>query len=243
MSIQPITTTITNVADRRWLAGPHGTDMNQSASLDLSRFTENTHWVAGSGTGQPYNILKSGIPLGRVTESGLYAPYAGPSNEVQTVTVTGAPTGGTFTLTWSGQTTTAIAYNATAATVRTALEGLSNIAAGDVTVTGNAGGPYTVTFVGHLGATDVAAMTATATLTGGTTPGVTIATATAGGTAAATDGTQVLAGFLEAEVPFVPGATKATGALRVHGLVDIAHLPVPFIPPAAANSTALIRYI
>lgn len=97
-------------------------------------------------------------------------------NEIQDVTISGSPTGGTFTLTYSGQTTAAIAYNATAATVQTELEALSNIGVGDVAVTGAAGGPWTVTFQGALGATDVAQMTATSSLTGGTTPGVTVAT-------------------------------------------------------------------
>ncbi|MDX2863304.1 hypothetical protein PV338_45035, partial [Streptomyces scabiei] len=36
------------------------------------------------------------------------------SNEVQSVAITGDPTGGTYTLTYSGQTTAGIAYNATA---------------------------------------------------------------------------------------------------------------------------------
>jgi hypothetical protein len=60
-------------------------------------------------------------------------------NEAQTVTITGTPTGGTFTLTYSGQTTAAIAYNANAAAVQSALEALSNLAPGDVTVTGGPG--------------------------------------------------------------------------------------------------------
>jgi hypothetical protein len=38
-------------------------------------------------------------------------------NEVQTVTITGTPTGGTFTLTSTGATTAAIAYNAAASAV------------------------------------------------------------------------------------------------------------------------------
>jgi hypothetical protein len=46
---------------------------------------------------------------------------------------------GTFRLGYAGQLTSAIAYNATAATVRTALEALSTIGAGNVTVTGNPG--------------------------------------------------------------------------------------------------------
>lgn len=86
-------------------------------------------------------------------------------DEIQTVTIGGNPTGGTFTLTFEGQTTAGIAYNAAAAAVLSALEALSNLAPGDVTVTGDAGGPYTVTF--SLGR-DVDAMTASgAGLTGG----------------------------------------------------------------------------
>ena len=48
------------------------------------------------------------------------------ANEVQLITLANH-TGGTFTLTWNGQTTAAIAYNATAATVAAALKALSNI--------------------------------------------------------------------------------------------------------------------
>lgn len=105
----------------------------------------------------------------------------GDTNETQSVTITGVPTGGTFTLTYSGQTTAAIPYNANAAVVQGALNDLSNIRVGDVTVTGADGGPYTVLFTGSFRGTDVAAMTASgASLTGGTSPGVTIATVQAG---------------------------------------------------------------
>lgn len=107
----------------------------------------------------------------------------GKTNERQTVTVTGAPTGGTFTLSYGGQTTAAIAYNATSTTVQAALAGLSTIGTGNVSVSGSAGGPYSVSFTGTLSGTDVAAMTASGTgLTGGTAPGVTVATATTGST-------------------------------------------------------------
>jgi len=101
--------------------------------------------------------------------------------EVQRATITGVPTGGTFTLTYAGQTTTAIAYNATAAVVQTALEALSNIAPGDVVVTGGPGPatPYTFTFGGALKG-DVVAMTATGSFTGGTTPAIAITTITPG---------------------------------------------------------------
>src|SRR5262249_33917430 len=49
------------------------------------------------------------------------------TDENQTVRVNGAPTGGTFTLTFSGQTTAPIAFNATAAQIASALAALSTI--------------------------------------------------------------------------------------------------------------------
>jgi hypothetical protein len=238
VDIQPYTSTETLAVGRPWLMSTLGIEANQTVTLDLTKFSETLHWTEASKY-QPERKLKSGIPLGKLAASGLYAPYAAVTNEVQTVTITGGPTGGTFTLTWSGQTTAAIAYNATAAAVQAALEALSNIAPGDVVVTGNAGGPYTLTWGGTQLGEDVAAPTATGSFTGGTTPGVTIATTTAGGAATASDGSQVLAGFLFTEVSFYPGSTKAGAPLMVHGQIDPSKLPVAFDPtdvPAGSNT-------
>lgn len=106
---------------------------------------------------------------------------SGAANEIQTITVTGTPTGGTYTLTYGAQTTTGIAFNATAAAIRTALEGLSNIAPGDVSVSGSSPGPYTVTFTGSLAGTNVGSITTDASgLTGGTAPAVVIGQGTQG---------------------------------------------------------------
>lgn len=101
-------------------------------------------------------------------------------NEQQTVTIGGTPTGGTFALTFDGQTTSALAYNASAATVEAALEALSTIGVGNVRVTGAAGGPYTVEFMGVLGKQNNAALTVDITLLTGGTPTGTIATAQGG---------------------------------------------------------------
>lgn len=106
--------------------------------------------------------------------TGRGAPVA-PTAEVQTVTITGGPTGGTFTLTYQAQTTGTIAFNAIGSTVQTALNALSNL--DGVTVSGGAGGPYLVTFPVSMG--NPAQMTASgAGLTGGTTPSVGVATTT-----------------------------------------------------------------
>lgn len=102
-------------------------------------------------------------------------------NAVQTVTIGGGPTGGTITLSYGGQTTAPIAYNATAATVQAALAALTSInGLANVGVTGSPGGPYTVTFLGTLGIQPITTMTGSAAgLTGGT-PTLTIASATTG---------------------------------------------------------------
>lgn len=66
---------------------------------------------------------------------------------VNTYTVsTNASSGGTFTLTLGGKTTSTIAYNATASTVKSAIVALDDgYTTDNVTVTGSTGGPYTVT--------------------------------------------------------------------------------------------------
>lgn len=76
-------------------------------------------------------------------------------NEVKLITFINSPTGGTFKLSFDGQTTSNIAYNATASIIQAALEALSSIGVGNVGVTGNIGGPFTVTFIGDLRGTNV----------------------------------------------------------------------------------------
>lgn len=61
-----------------------------------------------------------------------------------TVTVPAGTTAGTFPLRVDNQTVVGIAYNAANAAVKAALEALSTVGVGNATVTGSAGGPYTV---------------------------------------------------------------------------------------------------
>ncbi len=98
-------------------------------------------------------------------------------NEKQTVSIDPTTTGGTFTLTYDGQTTAGINHNASAGDVEDALELLSNIGAGQVAVTGGPGPDtaWIVSFTGTLGLTDVVLMTGDgALLTGGSSTDVTI---------------------------------------------------------------------
>jgi hypothetical protein len=136
-------------------------------------------------------VISGGVVM-PASASGHPATVAGaPSNgadEVQTIAIGGTPEGGTFTLTFDGHTTAAITWSATNGTLvsnaNTALEALPNIGTDGVTVgttTMTSGvGTLSVTFDGsNVCKRNVAAMTATSSLTG-TTPTITIATATVG---------------------------------------------------------------
>lgn len=129
-----------------------------------------------------YMTGPSGAYVLAVKMGGEYRPIVidcAQRNEIQQIVISGTPTGGTFTITYDGQTTGTIAYNASAATVQSALEALSNIAVGDVVCTGGAfpGTAVLVEFAAALANMDVAQMTVgTNSLTGGTSPTVTIST-------------------------------------------------------------------
>jgi hypothetical protein len=148
--------------------------------------------IATEGLRRVGNILYTATDAVVVADAGYPgtgAPVAGTS-EVQTVTITGAPTGGTFTLTFSAQTTGTIPFDAVGATVQTSLNALPNL--DGVVVTGVAGGPYTVTFPADMG--NVAQMTGNgAGLTGGVAPAVGVVTATPGVAPSTEPGTWIYA--------------------------------------------------
>jgi len=93
------------------------------------------------------------------------------ADNYQTLSISGTPTGGTFTLSYKGQTTAAIAYNAAAAAVQSALAALSTIGTGNVSCSGGAlpGTPVVIAFTGTL-ANDTTLLTHTDSFTGGTSP-------------------------------------------------------------------------
>ncbi|MHC4763293.1 MAG: flagellar hook-basal body complex protein, partial [Planctomycetota bacterium] len=99
-------------------------------------------------------------------------------NEKQTVTITGTPTGGTFTLDLGTGTPASVAWDANAAAVKAALVTLDGITTNDVDVTGGAlpGTPVVIEFIGALDGTDIDMLTIdTSGLTGGTSPSGSVA--------------------------------------------------------------------
>lgn len=121
------------------------------------------------GTGADPFPKAASVAAGVVKDAG--------KDEVQKVTIVGT---GNFKLTFGGKTTANIAHDATAATVRGALEALESIGKGNVSVTGSAGGPYSVTFEGKFADKNVAQMTGDATGLEGEGKAVTVETTQAG---------------------------------------------------------------
>lgn len=127
----------------------------------------------------------------RTVRSNAGAPGAGTS-EVQTLTIGGTPTGGTFKLAYKGQITAAIAWSATDATlianIDAALGALSTIG-GASNVTTAAGtvssgiGTITITFAGALAKLAVPLITVDTNSLTGSSPTLAIAETTPGVTA------------------------------------------------------------
>jgi hypothetical protein len=84
------------------------------------------------------------------------------TNEIQHISITGAPTSGQFIIEFSLAFTTPILYNASATAIQSGLQALSTIGAGNVIVTQNPPGEaeFDVEFVGALAGFHLGTMTA-----------------------------------------------------------------------------------
>ncbi|TWU41720.1 tandem-95 repeat protein [Novipirellula artificiosorum] len=164
------------------------------------------------------------------------------TNEQQQVEITGAPTGGNFTLEVNDPnnglvgTTPLIAFDADAATVQAALE--SGIAAlvGNVFVTGagTLADPFTIEFTGPFAGKNLGPVNFTNSLTGGTSPNVAITTFT--------DGQASLTNNERQQIQFVGTPTAGTFTLSLsdvpNGLIGTT-AGIAFNANAAAVQTAL----
>lgn len=185
--------------------------------------------------------IPAGTPLGLVTAEGVFGAYSGGANrtdEVQTL-IEGGSGLTSFTITFDGQTTGSIDDDATPAQVQAALEALSNIAPGDVVVTGTTAPiNMAVRFAGNLADANVAQMTTTPT---GGTGSVAVATTTAGGAEGSNDGRQVFAGVLFDTIPTRGKTSGNVGASRiVLGAIYEAKLPTPIDSAAKADMPSIV---
>lgn len=99
------------------------------------------------GDGRVFNLFF-------VDGAGNYATWSGDGSYIPNLAIgdCGFPTGGTFTLKFGANTTAPIAYNATMAQIKAALELLASVGSGNVAVAGSPGQYFTVTFQGALAA-------------------------------------------------------------------------------------------
>lgn len=91
-------------------------------------------------------MLQPGTVMAKITsgpDTGKVGPFqAAGTADVWTVTPGGTWSGGTFTITVNGQTTTAIPFGAAIATIQAAVQALSSVGSGNMTV---GGGPQSTT--------------------------------------------------------------------------------------------------
>ena len=160
-----------------------------------------------SGLGQPeYNGLQSIVATTTGTAQTLWSQ--------RTVTTTGAT--GAFTLTYGGVTTAVLAAGATAAQVETALGALSTVGSANVAVSGAAGGPYTVLFMGTFtNANNATVGTLSTSASGGLTSAVTTPAVGCGTAALVTRDTISFTGAIATDSFKVTVAGKTTPALVV----------------------------
>jgi hypothetical protein len=208
--------------DRSWLLAMKGMDTCRSVTLDVSAFSA-AHIANGA--------IPSGTVLTKLanTKYGPYVPAdtAGVTTDdvTEVSTITRTATGGVFKVLVDGLTTADISAAAavTAAAIQAAIRAISPAYA-SVTVTGSAGGPFTVTWVGLAGPLSVDVDDTEAT--GGT---VTIAEATAG--AAGTSGTAAGLLFNTTRVGRLGSGTDLSTAADVgvpmmwEGIIDRSKLP------------------
>lgn len=154
------------------------------------------------------------------------------ANDVQTIT---APGSGTFTATITlngySQTSAAIAYDAAAATVQTALRALTLLGT-NVAVTGSAGGPWTVTFSVQLAGVPIPLMTVSAGSIAHTTTGRSI------GTYVAYDGTKLTPSTAPTVAGNGSGSSFAAGTYAVSYTYVTAHGESTPSPATMVTATA-----
>jgi hypothetical protein len=102
---------------------------------------------------------------GGVFEGGLVYRNTVKVNYASVQTITISATGGTFTVSYKGQTTAGQAFNVSASNLQTALQGLSTIGSGNATVS-LSGSTYTITLADALGVHELFTTNA-GSLTGG----------------------------------------------------------------------------
>lgn len=191
-------------------ANPLVSSVSEGAML---RFFPTANGVRKFGAAAAVTVLAAGTPVAYDKVNDYWRPWGAAVSEVKTITIDA--TGGTFTVTVDGETTAAIAFNATAAALQTALELLSNVQAGDIVCTGGPGATaaYTLTFAGqYAGKTAPTVTTGAGSLTGGAGTAVVAQT-----TAAVEDERNIIRGFVWPEAVTLDDTDEVQGVVMLKG--------------------------
>ncbi len=178
--------------------------------------------VSWSGDYEFYARMRSITTLLKAALGNAVVGPAG-TQEVNTLTTTGTVSGGTFTITYNAQTTAGIPWNATAAQVQDALEALSNVAPGDVIVTGGPypATPFVITFGGTLnGLPTGAPVTVTTAGLTGSTPGITVTRTTTGASVTGNGYLHTLWPSDASQLPFLGIEERIGAGLEVFNYTD-----------------------
>lgn len=182
---KPVTTTATTgVFDHEFVHSMSGLDDPHSFSFEIGDTNVRAHSVLYAlltsfslGGPSKQTPAMSGAFMAKGFADGITLTAG--ANEVQTLTISGTPTGGTYTLRYKGVSTAPLAHNALAAAIQTALQGLSSVGAGNLLVSGT--GPFVITAAGAFAGQELERIQVTHALTGGTTPSAAIVKTTKGG--------------------------------------------------------------
>lgn len=178
-------------------------------------------FASGSGT------LEKLTPVAFDEANKLWVLWVPPVTEVSKITANATPaTDGTFTLTVDGETTAAIDHDAAAATIKTALEALSNVNVGDVAVTafggglGASSGGVDIAWGGALKGRELTVSANFAGLTGNT---HVLAEVTAGVNG---DGKDKMSGFVWPDAVTLSGSGEVIGNVLMAGTIHRDDVPV-----------------
>ncbi len=191
------------------------TDAHLLGNLDFRTMSQEPEWAIVSELKKQYDVqsVSADVPI--------------PFEEVQTVSLAGNPTGGSFTLSYEDKATGPIPVDADAAKVAEALASLEPIGPGNIKAEGGPlpKEPVRITFTGPFTGKDVAELTADSRLTGGENPRAKVGTTT-----------EVLDALVVAQAPSLtqPQIDNLTTFVRRGGPTLLLMDPAPIIDPSLA---------
>jgi NHL repeat-containing protein len=204
-----------------------GGELSGPAGIAVDQSTHNVY-VVDAGNNRVQEFTAAG---GFIRAFGKDVVLSGPddsaANEQQSIKV--SATSGTFSLTFAGQTASAIPFNVSAAALETQLNALSSIAGvgGSVSVSGGPGDatgttPYTITFGGALGGDDVAQISSSAAGLAGGSPSSAVAVSTS-----VPGGASEVCSATAGDVCKAGSADSDNGALKSPGYPTVAPTGAP----------------